>query len=114
MKEEIHILYSNSSASSIGYVTGEIIVDPTLGGLLGGVQASEHRIGNADGDVDVGTRERLEDERVRVEELDLGEVVGFQELHHLGRRQRVGGGGTPVHTHRSVNPIETRARYGQQ
>lgn len=79
-------------------------MDPGLGSFLGGVQASEHRVGNADSNVDVGTGEGLEGIWVGVEELDLGDVVGFHELHHLGRWQRVGCGGAPVHSDDGDNP----------
>lgn len=84
-----------------GEVTSDIVMDPALGGSEGGVEASEEGVGDADGDADVGAGESFQDEWVGVEKLDFGEVIGLEKLHHLGRRQRVGRGGAPVHPHAS-------------
>ena len=64
-------------------------MDPTLCGLLGRVQASEHGVGNANSDTNVGPRKCLENIRVGIKELDLVDVVGLQELHHIVGWQRV-------------------------
>ena len=50
-------------------------MDPTLSSFLGGVQAFEHGIGNANCDTKIGARESFKDKWVGVKELDFGEVV---------------------------------------
>lgn len=90
-----NILNPNSS-STMRKVAGDIIMDPTLSSFPGGVESFEHGIRDARGDSNVGARESLQHERVGIKELDFGDVVGLQELHHLGCRERVGRHGTPV------------------
>jgi hypothetical protein len=99
-KKCMKILNSNSTAS-IEEVAGDIIVYPTLRSLFGRVQASEHAIWNAHNDTDVGPGERLENKWVSIKELHFGDVVGLQELHHLGRWERVRGRSAPVHAYGS-------------
>lgn len=98
MKEKV--LYSDASGcGTIRYVTGEIIMDPTLSSLERRVQAAKHRIRNANSYINVGPGKSLEDNRVGIEKLDSSDIIGFEEVHHLGRWQRVGSRGAPVHTY---------------
>lgn len=62
---------------------------PAPGGLERGVEAAKHGIRNADGDVDFRAGERLENQRIGVEQLHFADAVGFEKLHHLRRRQRL-------------------------
>ena len=101
-KEIKNILNSNSTAS-IREVASDIIVYPTLCSLLGRVKASEHRIWNAHSDTNIGPRKRWKNKWVSIKELDFGDVVGLQELHHLGRWERMRGGVAPVDAYGS-NP----------
>ena len=119
MSEE-KILDSESSAGR-GDIKCDIVVDPAVGSFNGGIEGSEHGIGNAESDGDVRSGESFQDERVGVEELDSGEVVVFEKLHHLGRRQRVGGGAAPVHAHalrllqaHAVNAAQEDGGYATQ
>lgn len=55
-------------------------MDPTPSSLGGGIEPSEHFIGDAEGDVDSGGGERPDNERVGVGELYPGELVEIQEV----------------------------------
>lgn len=79
----------DSNSATTRKVAGDIVVNPALGRLDGGVDAPEHNVGDANGDIDVGTGESLEQDRVCIQQPDLGNAVGPQELHHDGRGQRV-------------------------
>lgn len=76
-------------------------MDPTLGGLLGRVQALKQSIRNPHSDTQIGPGKRFEDKWVGVEQLHSGNVVRFQELDDLGRRQWVRGRRAPIHAYGS-------------
>ncbi|GKV09512.1 hypothetical protein SLEP1_g20999 [Rubroshorea leprosula] len=77
-------------------VAGDIIMNPTPRSLPGRVQGLEHGIGDAHSDSDVGGGESLQHKWVSIKEPYFGDLVGLQELHHLGRWERVRRHGAPV------------------
>ena len=58
----------------------------------------KHVVRDSHHNLDVSVSKRTEDRGIMVEELDLGDAIRAQEFHNNGRRERVGGLYTPVHT----------------
>lgn len=81
----MNVLYSDFGGG-LGEVAGDVIMDPALSGLQGGIQAAKHGIGNAHSDVDFGTGEGLECFGVGFRELYLGDAIGLENLDDLVRR----------------------------
>ena len=88
-------------------------MDPTLGSLLGCIQASKHGVRNSHSDSNVGPRKSLKNIRVGIKELDFVDIVGLQELHYLMRWQRVRRGGAPVDAD-GVRPISHKAENDEK
>lgn len=76
-------------------------MDPAISSLLRRVQAPEHSVGNTHTNINVGARKGLKNIRVGIKELDFGDTVGLQELHHLVGWKWVRSHGAPVHPHSS-------------
>lgn len=85
MRNHMNVLYSDFGGA-LREVAGDVIMDPAVGGLDGGIQAAKHGIWNAHSDVDVGTGQGLECFRVGFKELYLGDAIGLENLHDLVRR----------------------------
>lgn len=94
--KKLKTVLDSNTACAAGEIPSDVIVDPTFGSFSGGVQDFEHGVGNAEGDLNIGAGQGLEDEGIGIEELDFGDVVGVQEVHDLGRRKRVGRRRAPV------------------
>jgi hypothetical protein len=79
-----------------GFEGDDVLLDPG-GGLRLLRERREHVVGDPDHDLDVGVGEGGEHRGVVVEELDLGDAIGAEELDDDGGGERVGGLNAPVH-----------------